>query len=439
MPKLCTMTMLVLAMLCAGAAWADENWPQWRGPNFTGYVETSGLPVSWSETENIVWKTALPSWSGSTPAIWGDRIFLTSPSQGDEGGPGADATRPSVGEQILLLCLDKGNGAILWQRHLDTGNENIGKQNDSSPSPMTDGKHVWVMTGTGIVTAFDMDGEALWRRNIQEEYGDFGHQFGYGASPLLHGDMLIIPVLHGYHTEDPSYLVALDGLSGESRWRVERSTDAELESPDAYTTPVPLTSEGETVVVVSGGDYVTGHDPATGEEVWRSGGLNPRGIDRNRTIVSPVACRGMVFAGPRSSEPMLALRGGGSGDVSMSHLAWKREERHGPDVPTPACDGTYLYLANDRGMATCLDAETGDVVWGPERTERGIVSASPLVADGKVYITNEEAVTTVIAAGPEFKVLATNKLDPAYTLSSIAVSGSRLYLRTATHLYCIGE
>ena len=417
---------------------ADENWPQWRGPNFSGYVEASGLPTSWSETENIVWKTPLPSWSGSTPIIWGDKIFIMTPSRGEEGGHGSDADRPSVGAQVLLLCLDKKDGHVLWERGLDTGNENINKQNDSSPSPVTDGDHVWAMTGTGLLAAFTMDGDPLWRFDIQENYGAFGLQFGYGSSPLLYEDMVIVQVLHGYNTDDPSYLVAFDGVSGEVRWKVERPTDAVYESPDAYTTPLPVTHDDRTDIVISGGDYVTGHDPATGVERWRAAGLNPEKSRLYRIIASSVSCCGMIFS-PTRQKPLLALRAGGSGEITTSHLVWKWEERYGPDVPTPACDGAYLYFADDRGMALCLEPTTGKVLWGPERTARGVVSASPLVADGKIYITNEDAVTTVLAAGSAYKELAVNKLDRSYTLSSIAVSGSRLYLRTATHLYCIGE
>lgn len=439
MRALSIMTLItVLIMVVTLGADADENWPQWRGPNFSGYVEAAGLPTEWSETKNIAWKVPLPSWSGSTPVIWGDKIFIMTPSKGEKDGHGSTADRPSVGAQVLLLCLDKKDGSVLWERGLDTGNEDINKQNDSSPSPVTDGNHVWAMTGTGILSGFTVDGNPLWRHDIQEMYGEFGQQFGYGSSPLLHDGMVIVQVLHGYNTDDPSYLVAFDGVSGDIRWRVERPTDAVYESPDAYTTPLPVTYEGKTVIVVSGGDYVTGHDPATGEEAWRAGGLNPEKSKLYRIIASSVSCCGMIFS-PTRQKPLLALRAGGTGDVTTSHLAWKWDAKNGPDVPTPACDGTYLYFADDRGMALCLEPETGKVVWGPERTARGIVSASPLVADGKIYITNEDAVTTVLAAGPEYKELAVNEVEPSYTLSSMAVSGNRLYLRTATHLYCIGE
>ena len=431
-------SIIMLMVFVAFGAVADENWPQWRGPNFSGYVEASGLPISWSETENIVWKAALPSWSGSTPVIWGDKIFIMTPSKGEEGGHGSDADRPSVGGQVLLLCLDKKDGSVLWERGLDTGNENINKQNDSSPSPVTDGTHVWAMTGTGMLAAFTVDGDPLWRVDLQEKYGAVGQQFGSGSSPLLYDGLVIVQVLHGFDTDDPSYLVAFDGTSGEVRWKVERPTDAIYESPDAYTTPLPVTHGGRTDIVVSGGDYVTGHDPVTGVEVWRASGLNPEKSRLYRIIASSVSCCDMIFS-PTRQKPLLALRAGGTGDITTSHLVWKWDEKNGPDVPTPACDGMYLYFADDRGMALCLEPTTGKIIWGPERTARGVVSASPLVADGKIYITNEDAVTTVLTAGSEYKELAVNKLDQAYTLSSIAVSGNRLYLRTATHLYCIGE
>ena len=265
--------------------------------------------------------------------------------------------------------------------------------------------------------------------------------FGYASSPLLHEGKLILQVLHGYTTDEPSYLVAFDALTGSVIWRVERPTDAENESPDAYTTPTLLRHEGETQIIVSGGDYVTGHDPDTGPEIWRAGGLNPRKLKNYRIIASPAVADGMIYA-PSRRKPVLALRAGGTGDVTNSHLVWKLDDWGGPDVPTPVCDGTYLYLVDDRGSVMCLGAKTGEVVWGPERTTRGTVSASPLLGDCKLYVTNEEAVTTVLNAGPEYEVLAVNEVGDSgpggYTLSSLAVSNSQLFLRTATSLYCIG-
>ncbi len=424
--------LLFCLLYAAGDAAADENWPQWRGPDLNGVAHAAGLPETWSETENIIWKTALPSWSGGTPVIWGDRIFVTSPSKAEDGAA-------EGGKSLLLLCLSKPDGKVLWERELDTGNELNSKQNASSPSPVTDGTHVWAMTGTGAVAGLTMDGEILWKHNLQTDYDAFGLNFGYGASPMLYDGKIFIEVLRGMTTKEASYVVSFDGKTGNVLWRTERPTEAVLESRDAYTTPVLLRHEGKTQIIVSGGDYVTAYDPETGQEVWRAGGLNPRHTEKNRIIVSPVAVDGLVYA-TSSRRPMLAVRAGGAGDVTATHVAWTWDKPNGPDVPTPACDGVHLYLLDDRGVISCLNAKTGEVVWGPEHTASGAVSASPLLADGKVYVTNEAAVTTVLAAGPEFKKLAQNTLNSdGRTLSSLAVSGGRIYLRTPTHLYCIGK
>ncbi len=432
-----------------------KNWPQWRGPDGNGISKSKGLPTTWGPDKNIVWKTPLPSWSGGTPIVWGERVFLTSASkaapraadsgvetvpasQGGQGGRrGYGQQRDAGGSALLLLCVSRKDGKVLWERELDQGNRVWNKQNASSPSPVTDGRHVWVVTGTGAVAAFTVGGKEAWKRNLQKDYGNFGLNWGYASSPLLYKGKLIIEVLHGNNTDDPSYLVALNGATGRPAWRIERPTDAVRESPDAYTTPALLIHGGKPQIVISGGDYVTGHDPSTGKELWRAGGLNPRRAPNNRIVASPVVKDGMIFA-PSRNRPLLAVRAGGTGDVTASHVAWKWEEPGGPDVPTPISDGKYFYMVDDRGMVTCLDAKTGKLVWGPERTAVGTVSASPLLADGKLYIINESAVTSVIAAGPQFKALATNELDGDYTLSSFAVSGRNLFVRTGTHLYCIG-
>ena len=439
---------ILSALAFPAEAKADENWPQWRGPEQNGVGNASGLPETWSDTENIVWKTPLPCWSGGSPAIWGDRIFVTSPSKGEEKKPEpkqegrrrgrrGESSRDPGGSELLLLCIAKEDGAILWERQLDDGNKLRRKQNDSSPSPVTDGKNVWAGTGTGAVACFDMDGTPVWQLDLEEQYGDFGLMFGYANSPILYDGKLIIEVVHGWKTDKPSYLVAFDALSGKEQWRVERRTDAKEESQDAYTTPTLLRHGGKTEIVVSGANWVTGHNPEDGAELWRAGGLNPKMVQNFRIIASPVAADGMVYA-PSRKKPLLALRAGGTGDVTKSHLVWNYTSSMGPDVPTPACDGKYLYIVEDRGSVACLDAKTGEVLWGPERTARGTVSASPVIADGKVYVINEEAVTSVLAAGPKYKEIATNQLAGGYTLSTPAISGSRIYLRTETHLYCIG-
>lgn len=211
-----------------------------------------------------------------------------------------------------------------------------------------------------------------------------------------------------------------------------------MESPDAYTTPVLFEHDGKAQILISGGDYVTGHDPQTGREIWRAGGLNPQKRPNYRIVGTPVAAEGIIFA-PTRKKPLLALRTGGEGDVTTSHLVWTYEGSAGPDVPSPVQDGTYFYMVDDRGLVTCLDAKTGTLIWGPEETTEGIVSASPILSEDRMYILNEKAVTTVAGVGKEFKVLAINELDGTYTLASPAVSGSQMFIRTSTHLYCIGS
>jgi outer membrane protein assembly factor BamB len=340
------------------------------------------------------------------------------------------------GLDLLLICLSRQDGQVLWQHTLARGNAHYGKQNLSSPSPVTDGRHVWALTGTGVITALTVEGKQVWQRDLQAEFGRFGLLWGYASSPMLLEGRLVVEVLHGTETDAPSYLLALEPISGKTLWKVERPTDAQLESPDAYTTPVPLRQAGRTRFVVSGGDYITAHDITDGREVWRCGGLNPGGSDRYRCVSSPLVVGSMVFASVREG-PLVACRTGGTGLVTETHLAWTHPIA--PDVPTPVSDGKLLYVLQDKGFLSCLDIETGKAVYEKQRLPRGTYSASPLLADGKLYVTSEDARTTVLAAGPEFRIISENELDGGYTLSSIAVADRELFIRTAGYLYCIAE
>jgi outer membrane protein assembly factor BamB len=396
-----------------------DQWPQWRGPELDGTSKETDLPLNWSPTDNIAWKLELPAWSGSTPIIWGDTVFLNV----------AD------GESIWLWAVDRKGGEVRWQRLLSGGDHRERKQNMSSPSPVTDGEHVWVMTGTGILKAFDFDGNEIWTRDIQADYGDFGLNWGYASSPLLYQDALFVQVLHGMKTDDPSYVLRIDKATGETVWRVERPTDAIRESPDSYTTPALLQYGDVTEIVITGGDVVTGHDPETGQELWRADGLNPENNANYRIVASPIINGDIIYA-PTRIRPLLAIRAGGRGDVTETHRLWSFDD--GPDVPTPVTDGQYFYIVDDKGIVYCLDAETGETVYGPKRIAPGTYSSSPVMADGRIYITNEDGLTTVYRTGPEFEVLAENAMDD-YTLSSFAVSDGQLFLRTASALWVIGE
>jgi outer membrane protein assembly factor BamB len=396
-----------------------ENWPQWRGPSLNGVSNEKNLPSKWTAEENVAWKLAMPGWSGSTPVIWRDRIFMNV----------ADA------DALYLWCVDKTKGTVLWQKPLGHGNVKMRKQNMSSPSPVTDGKNVYVMTGTGMLKGFDFDGNELWARDIQKDYGEFGLNWGYASSPLLFENSLYVQVLHGMKTDDPSYLLRIDTKNGKTLWKVERPTNAIRESPDAYSTPALLRSGKTFEVVITGGDCVTGHDPANGKELWRANGLNPDNNPSYRIVASPVVFNDIIYA-PTRVKPLLALKAGGRGDISTSHVLWSTP--NGPDVPTPVTDGKYFYVVNDRGIMWCLDAKTGAEIYGQQRIKSGTYSGSPVLADGKIYVTNEDGLTTVVKAGPVFEVLAENALND-YCLSSPAISDGQIFIRTAQNLYSIGK
>ena len=455
--------------VAAGAVLLAADWPSWRGPSHNGVSTETGLPVTWSascadapaasvaaaaeapaaqgrggrgggegrpltpfsckklETKNVAWQIPLPAYSGSTPIIWGDSIFLNVATAANSGA-------------LELWSVDRRKQSVAWKRPLADTNHMERKQNMSSPSPVTDGKHVWVMTGVGTLKAFDFSGKEIWSRQIQQDYGKFGLNFGYASSPLLKGNALYLQVLHGMKTDDPSYLLKIDALTGKTLWRVERPTEAVSESPDSYGTPAWADINGRAELIITGGDVVSGHDPATGAEYWRADVLNPQRARNYRIIASPTVVGDLIIA-PTRNNPMVAIRPGGKGDVAATHVAWTFAQ--GPDVPTPVSDGKLLYIVRDGGVAFALDVKTGATVYGPERLPPGNYSASPILADGKIYVTTEEeGITTVYRAGPKFEILSSNKLADdcsPYCLSTVAISEGQLFMRTASFLWAIGE
>ncbi len=430
--------LLLLFAIVANGAVASDSWPQWRGPNGDGTTSATGLPVSWSTTENVVWRTKLPSWAAATPIIWGDTVFVTSAEEGSslnrpnsrlfEGG---DANR----DQLYLIAVDRKTGKVRWQQSIGHGNRIGNKQNMASPSPVTDGERVWVANGHGELRAFDFSGRLIWMRDMQKDYGKFGVQFGYASSPLLHEGVLYLQNLQGMYTDDPSYVLAIDASDGRTIWKVDRPTDGEHETPDSYST-ASLAKVGDGfILIVAGAGYVTGHDLETGEEIWRGGGLNPNNARNYRTISSALVVDDIVLV-PSRRRPFIAFRTDGKGDVTESKKLWSTD--YGPDVPTPTSDGERLYIIDDRGIALSLKVRDGSTVWDRSRIEPGTYSASPLLADGKIYAISEEGTTTVLKAGDVFEILAVNRLDD-YTLASPAAAGNQIFIRTAEYLYCIGS
>lgn len=439
--------LLVLLTLTSGLS---ANWPQWRGPHHNGTsVEAKDLPTTWSTTENVVWRVALPSWSAATPIIWEDVVFVTSAQEGfsdpvqfgglaGQGGRRGGARTPNSGQDKLYLhAVNRKDGSLLWSRETGGGNHIERKHNMASPSPVTDGKHVWVMTGTGMLTMFDFAGKQIWQRNFQQDYSPFGLNWGYASSPKLHEGRLYVQVLHGMKTDEPSYIESLDAATGKTIWHIERPTDAPNESPDSYSTPILVPVDGKLQVIVSGADYVTGHDLQTGKELWRLGGFNPMAARDYRTIASSIHIDGKVFTTSREGRPFIGFDpSGASGDITGKKELWTNNL--GADVPTPTTDGKLIYVVNDRGIAVALDPKTGTAVWERQRLEPGTYSSSPLLADGKIYATSEDGATVVMKTGPEFEILAVNKLNE-YTLASPVAVDNQIFIRTMDYLYCIQQ
>ncbi len=425
-----TLLALLPAFLLTSAALAG-NWPQWRGPDGNSVTTEKGLPLEWGENQNVVWKSPLPGDGASTPAVWGDAIFVTC----------------EKGEDLLLVKLDKASGRIAWQRTVGRGELTRktptprGHQkfhqlhNLASPSPVTDGRRVFVHFGTGDLAAYDFDGEQLWHHDLQKEHGPYTIWWGHANSPVLYGDLVICVCMQdslrdlGLPPAD-SYLVAYGQKTGGQRWKALRPTHAKAEECDAYTTPVFAQVDGRTELLVMGGNQLDAYDPATGKQLWYLPGLTG-----NRTITGPTVAEGLVYATCGMRRDLVAVRPGGAGELSPSAVVWRTRDNT-PDSPCPVVTQGLLFLVSDDGTAECFDARTGAPHW-KERLP-GKYKASPLAAEGRVYFAGLDGSCTVVAAAPRFERLAENHLDDEF-IASPAVSDGKLYLRGRKALYCLGR
>jgi hypothetical protein len=410
---------LLLTLLAPPAARAD-NWPQWRGPDFNGVSRETGLPAEWGEAKNVVWKLPLPGQGNSTPAVWGDRIFLTSQD-------GAD---------LVLVCAGT-DGKLLWKRKLGTGKKIYrgDEANDASPSPSTDGKHVYAFIGLGDLACFDFDGNEVWRFSPQERYGRFRIQFGMHTTPLLYDGRLYLQLIHS----GGAWVVAIDAATGQDVWKVARPSDGHDECEHSYASPTLWRNGSDAYLIVHGNDYATAHRLGDGSELWRVGDLNPK--DRyNRTlrfIASPVAVPDLIVIPSAKNGPVVGLSPDARGPVTTGsqYERW-RMAHNTPDVPSPLVHDGLVYLSRENGNLICLDAKTGKELY-TERTHSDRHRASPVYADGKVYLTARDGTVSVVQAGPKFKLLASNKLPDLFTASP-AVANGRIYLRGFEALYAIG-
>ncbi|MEO7298017.1 MAG: PQQ-binding-like beta-propeller repeat protein [Verrucomicrobiota bacterium] len=413
-----------------------ENWPQWRGPKFDGSTVEKNLPTNWSTSENIIWKTPLPGMSGATPAIWNDHIFVSSP----------DAQK-----NLNLICLNRADGKVRWEKQVAVGDKTIGRNNMASPSPVTDGTAVFILFGTGHLAAYDLSGKELWARNLGKDFGKFSIMWLYGSSPLLYKDKLYVQVLqrsplpadYAHAIDDKpdrdSYLLCIDPKTGKDLWRHIRKTEAKMESQESYATPIPFEGKNGTEIIVVGGNCATGHDPKTGQEIWRCDGLNAKDGPWMRIVPSAVTGAEMIFVCAPKKEPVFAIKTGGKGNITASHVAWNFQE-FPSDCVTPLFYQDKLFvLDGDKQMMTCLEPKTGKKLWQGNLGLRDIFRSSPSGADGKIYCLSERGTVVVLEAGNDFKILATIPMGEEPVRASIAVSQGQLFIRTAENLYCIGK
>lgn len=416
---------LSLAAICASALWAD-NWPQWRGAKLDGISAEKNTPVKWSKTENVLWRVPLPGPAGSTPVVWGDRIFLTSVEEGT----------------LVLICVDTA-GKELWKQIVGQGNKDVrgDEGNSASPSPCTDGKHVWTFMGNGLLACYTVDGKEVWKFDIQPRYGKLHIAFGMTSTPVLDRNRLYLQLIHGEGKPETreAKIVCLDAATGKEIWSKDRSSDAKAECEHSYASPVLYRDAQREFLLTHGADYVVAYALDDGRELWRCGDLNPKGRYNNtlRFVASPVAVPGMIVVPSAKNGPVFCLKPDVSGDVTESESAflWKRPAGT-PDVPSPLIHDGLVYLCRENGNLICVDAKTGETLY-EQRTTADRHRASPVYADGKVYLTARKGIVTVVKAGRTFEMLAQNDLGESMS-SSPAFANGRIYLRTFDALYAIG-
>jgi outer membrane protein assembly factor BamB len=386
-----------------------KYWPRWRGPSGQGLANGNEYPDTWSATQNILWKTPVPGNGNSSPIVWGDRIFVTTAYDG--------------GRRVSLLAYRRSDGRLLWEAAAPTGRAGSGahyKNGHASATPATDGERVYVSFGARGLFAFDFNGKLVWQRDL----GPMDAYHGTAGSPLLLRDRIIL-----YQDQySGSFIAAFDTRTGRELWRTRRNANV------GWGTPIAIRAAGRDEVIVNSQQWVYSYDPASGKELWRCGGTT------YEVIPTPVVGYGLVFCSSGRAGPTLAIKPGGSGDVTQTHLAWE-SPRGSPFVPSPILYGEQLYMVNDMAsIVTSLGAQSGKVLWQGRLgvAQREGFSASPVAVDGKVFFTNDDGDTFVLRAGTTFEILHVNRIGET-TLASPALVDGRWYIRTNRNLYAIGR
>jgi len=432
--RFCIAAALVASISCGLVLAAD--WTNWRGPAFNGSSDATGLPVDWSTTKNIAWSTDLPGPSSATPIISGRHIFVSS-------------TAKKL-KELRAICISADDGKILWSKTLGTGRR-APQNNMATPSPVTDGKRVYFLYGTGDIAALDFTGKILWSRKLEEAYGRFAVKFGYSSSPLLYDGKLIVPLLREparARREAPgddrteSLLIALDPASGKEMWKQVRPTPAKEEAFDTYGSPLPCEIGGTKSILLAGGDLITCNDAASGKELWRFDYGKKNRETRWRLIPSvTVAGDVIVLPWPRGSSGLFAITppktAGGKPKVAWTIRA------SAPDVCTSLYYKGLLFVLDGKRKAklSCVDPKSGKVLSTRKLTGKPVWRASPVGADGKIYCMSMAGEVSILEAGQSLKVISDGKIDMKSKgcMSTIAPSTGRLLIRTQDKLYCVGK
>jgi len=421
-----------------------ENWPQWRGPHGNGVSAETGLPTTWSAEENIAWKAPLGGLGVSVPVVWDDHVFVSS-QVGDgtkrDGfhptlvqGDGSEAEKP-LGDKaragagngkvyFLVEAFRRTDGERLWEYRFEAEGEFPEvhqKHNMATPSPVTDGKRVYVWYATGQLVALDMDGKLVWQRHLGREYSPFEIGWGHSSSPTVHKGSIFLLCDH----TPASYLLALDTATGKNKWKVDRGKGLK-----AYSTPFVAQLAERDELIINSSERVDAYDASTGEPLWYVEGSN------RFPVPSPSYEDGILYMsrGYRSG-PYMALETGGSGNVAETHVAW-RVATGAPYVSSVLHYQGLMYMSSGAGIVRCVDGKTGERVW--QDRVGGIFTASPIAADGKIYMLSETGEMVVLEAGREFKVLSLNDIGER-SVASPAISSGQIFIRTDDHLICVGE
>ena len=399
------------------------NWPAWRGAEGSGVTTEKALPVFWSATENVRWKIKLPERGNSTPIVWGGKVFVTQ----------------AVENRRTVMCFDRLNGQLLWQ----SGPAYDGKERShatnpqAAASPVCDGERVIAWFGSAGVYCFDMDGKELWHRDL----GKQDHKWGYAASPVIHENLCFL----NFGPGERSFLVALDKKSGETAWQVDIPEIQPAQRTDGFagktnevigswSTPILVNANGRDELIVSLADWVKAFDPKTGKELWRCGGLSPL------IYTSAIHDDGIVVAMGGFQGSSVAVKPGGTGDVTKTHRLWQTE-KHKNRIGAGVIHNGYIYVANMPGVAECIELSTGKRIWEerlPGKGPKTEIWSSTVLSGDNIYVLNQSGDCVVFKASPKFEVVSVNSIGNEITNGSLAVSDGELFIRTYEHLWCIG-